>query len=639
MPLILSLPLYVPIRNLAPEIAAWGDDLVKDGWHCVVLDGQTAATPAMISTSRSQASARNLDLLVVGTGAAAIAPAVLAEVARGHGSETIIEVIVALADPLDVLWHDWTQRVSAGLIDPLDRALETLYDRAEHLPDIMPLASCAPLLAQDNLRLHTVPMAQLKTSVLDHLLRDVLGVVTTQPAGNKTPHDPDKRANAAIAQSDALRLISTVLFRDGGIADASERATALAKLPQQAVAELAALLQEHAPRTARQLALSLPDGLAEMWSKLGARLAGHWTTGRNTQVELCRGVAKLEYFDADAALSVGAIVRIADQLAGFPTAIGQVDQTLPRAGDNAAPVQAEAPVSMTGGEAAALADPPETDPAETDPAGIESNAPQFTALGRKPRLLVLGHSHIGALDLAWKASDAGLQQIDYRSAHLNSARFQPNFEQGRGGRRIASGFRPALDELLRGEAPDLIVALPMGNEYNAVAMTPVGPPFEFFAPDDTARPTPGVCQIPYAMMRAQIATLAERNALLILSEIAAAADCPVVALPPPPPIFDEGHIRAHPGRFASAVAEYGLNPPDLRARIWTLYVDILSHALAGTVADLMPLPDTVFECHAGQPYLAADMRAQDPTHANARYGARVLAQILTRLVPARADAA
>jgi len=634
MPLILSLPSYVPMRNLAPEIAAWGDDLVKAGWHCVVLDGQTAATPAMIATSRSQASARRLDLLIVGSGAAAIAPAVLAEVARGHGSETIIEVVVSLADPLDVIWHDWTQQVSAGLIDPLDRALETLDDRAEHLPDLMPLASCAPLLAQDNLRLHTVPLAQLKTSAIDHIFRDVLGIVTTLPAGNATPHDPDKRANAAIAQSDALRLISTVLFRDGGIADASERAAALAILPQQAVAELTALLQEHAPRTGRQLALALPDGLAEMWSKLGARLAGHWTAGRNRQVELCRGVAKLEYFDADAALSVGAIARIADQLAGISTAMGQVDQTLPRAGDNAAPVQAEAPVSMTGGEAAALADPPETGPAETDPVGIESTAP-----GKKPRLLVLGHSHIGALDLAWKASDAGLQQIDYRSAHLNSARFQPNFEQGRGGRRIASGFRPALNDLLRGEAPDLIVALPMGNEYNAVAMTPVGPPFEFFAPEDTARRTAGVCQIPYAMMRAQIATLAERNALLILSEIAAAADCPVVALPPPPPIFDEGHIRAHPGRFANAVAEYGLNPPDLRARIWALYVDILSDALAGTGADLMPLPDTVFEYHAGQPYLAADMRAQDPTHANARYGARVLAKILTRLVPARSDAA
>ena len=110
-------------------------------------------------------------------------------------------------------------------------------------------------------------------------------------------------------------------------------------------------------------------------------------------------------------------------------------------------------------------------------------------------------------------------------------------------------------------------------------------------------------------------------------------------MPPPPPIFDEDHIRAHPGRFAQAVSESGLNPADLRSRLWTLYVDVLADALAAIDTELFELPDAVFDYHAGQPFLAAPMRAQDPTHANASYGAIVLAALATRLVPARADAA
>ena len=582
--------------------------LADAGWHCVTLDDPAAVQDTVVASASRQACERDLDLLLVGIGASVTTPAILAEVGKGHSAEVATEVVVALADPLDVLWHHWTNTVANGFVTPLNRTLDDVMCRPETLPDLVPIASLAPLIAAERIRLHTVAMAHLQVPILNHIFRDVLNVCRSMEAAANTQVSQDVYANATIALSDARRLISTVLFRDAGVTDTKARAAAVAEIPDMSISSLARLMAEKSGIARRDVALCLPNELVDGQSALFSKLAGRWTMRDIAESDLSRGQADLSFYDADAGLSVKEVADAANELAG------QVHGVVLDADQSSRPSQ------PSGARTA-----------------IKSDA--VTPTKDQPRLLVLGHSHIGAFDLAWKAQGPENLGLAYRSAHLNAPRFQPNFEQAKGGRRVAPGFRAALHDLLQTEKPDLIVALPMGNEYNAVAMTRVGPLFEFFAPGDTTQPTPGVCQIPYAMMRDQIATLARRNALLILSMISEIADCEVISLPPPPPIFDEDHIRAHPGRFAQAVSESGLNPADLRSRLWTLYVDVLADALAAIDTELFELPDAVFDYHAGQPFLAAPMRAQDPTHANASYGAIVLAALATRLVPARADAA
>ena len=83
-------------------------------------------------------------------------------------------------------------------------------------------------------------------------------------------------------------------------------------------------------------------------------------------------------------------------------------------------------------------------------------------------------------------------------------------------------------------------------------------------------------------------------------------------------------------RFRARLAEAlrGLNPADLRGRFWKLYCEVLSEGLAERDIPLQALPEAVFESHHGQRFLAPEMRAKDPTHGNAAYGAAVLTAIL-----------
>ena len=241
------------------------------------------------------------------------------------------------------------------------------------------------------------------------------------------------------------------------------------------------------------------------------------------------------------------------------------------------------------------------------------------------RLLGFGHSHLSALLKAWqsrqKQGRTGGREAFF--ARLNHKSFQPNFEMENGDRRLTPQLERRLQHILRTRAPDAVVCVLMGNEYNALAMVRHPRPYDFAWPERGLVADPKAEEIPFAMMKAQLAALAGRNALLFWRAIAAAAPCPVFLLPPPPPIHSKAHILAHPGKFGEMTARYGINPPEIRLKMWQLYCCVLQEAVAGSATWFLDLPDSVFD--GG--YLAEPYWSQDPTHANSAYGEIVLSYV------------
>ena len=626
MPVIFSSPAYAMPPDFADICTAAAPVLADAGWHVHIGGAADTADVAALSAALQQAHSHSQDLLVIGTGSSVIAPDVISDLSAMCGGDRQLDVVIGVADPLESLCHGWSVGADLGESAPLERVAQDTFECPKAWRDFTQRASLAPLLRNPQVRLHAVPLAELSVNLLDFLFQNTLGLDSAVTLGLS-----EHRTDTATARSDAQRLISVMLQRDGGLMNAAARAVQIANIPECELRELIESIDEDATIARRDLVLKLPEAMQADLNVLATEMAGHWTHATGSPPRLSQGSIRLRTHDIDAVLSVGSIADRAADIAGLSRAdtVSQAPQHSQADVKTASP-RADVASKVSQTRVRRKAD------AQRRTSGAKTDTPSGDA---GPKLLGLGHSHIGALDLAWKAGVGAASGVTYRSTHLNAQGFQPNFIQGKGRRQVAPEFRNALADLLTSEAPDLIVALPMGNEYNAVAMVPVGPPFEFFSSVEAATPTPGVWQVSYAMMRAQITALAKRNALLVLAAIEEVANCPVLALPPPPPVRDEGHIRAHPGRFAKAVAQSGLNPPDLRARLWQLYADVLADALATTQTVFVTLPDAVFELHDGQRYLAPTMRSDDPTHANAIYGAAIFQAIVEQWPVSQASAA
>lgn len=244
------------------------------------------------------------------------------------------------------------------------------------------------------------------------------------------------------------------------------------------------------------------------------------------------------------------------------------------------------------------------------------------------RLLGFGHSHLSALLNAWKIRE-NLGKNGGREAQfvrLNHPRFQPNFEVKNRPRQLSSDLEKRIGHIIRSRAPDVVVCVLMGNEYNSMAMIRHPRPYDFAWPERGFAAEPEAEEIPFAMMKAQLEALASRNALLFWKVIAQAASCPLYLLPPPPPIASETHILAHPGKFGEMAVRYGVNRPEFRCKMWQLYCEVLREAVAGSATHFLELPEAVID----DGFLAEPYWSTDPTHANAAYGEILLAAIEER---------
>ncbi|AKS47844.1 hypothetical protein SAMN05444287_3337 [Octadecabacter temperatus] len=241
-------------------------------------------------------------------------------------------------------------------------------------------------------------------------------------------------------------------------------------------------------------------------------------------------------------------------------------------------------------------------------------------------ILLIGHSHAGCIARAYRQSEIDGSDLDFEmsQARLNYKTFQPNFEMTNGVRNVHPDLVKRLRHLPKARDADVILTSMMGNEYNQLALMSHPEPYDFEMPDSDFGVLEGVQKLPYEIIRATMASLADENALMLVRQLASTTDLPILVLPPPPPIADPDHIRKFPGAFGKRLKKYEVAPISFRIKMWTLYCHVLRQAAADIEnVRFIELPARVFKDGA----LAPQYWSEDPTHGNEVYGAALLEEI------------
>lgn len=168
----------------------------------------------------------------------------------------------------------------------------------------------------------------------------------------------------------------------------------------------------------------------------------------------------------------------------------------------------------------------------------------------------------------------------------------------------------------------LVVLSLWGNWYNTLALVEHPEPFDFIYPsfDEDVDETRRI--IPFTQIRRTFNNNI-RHQLRMLDDLRPMTERRMVLLETPPPIEDEAHIREFPGPFKDALTQ-GVTPAKIRRKLWKLQSDIYRDVCRERGIDFLPFPQ---EAMSERGFMAPAYCFPDPTHANAKYGTLVLAEL------------
>lgn len=261
-----------------------------------------------------------------------------------------------------------------------------------------------------------------------------------------------------------------------------------------------------------------------------------------------------------------------------------------------------------------------------DPAAPPEAPPDAPPRAPGHRILLVGRSHVSALEAAVRSRAHVSASVDLEVVNLWDRPFRQPYKTG----RLAF---PALEE----REFDLVCIASATNLGNVIALLDMAAPLALGREDGRvpAGPlAPGMVLVPRDMMRAHIARRYEpmdRAVDLVHRTVRAAR---FVHLAPPPPARDLGPPETRPGdlRFL----EYTL-APEVRLELWRIERDLGAAAAARHGAAFLDPPAATVDPDG---FMAPRFLGRDPTHGNAAYGRKVLAQAWPGLLRrSRAEAA
>ncbi len=247
------------------------------------------------------------------------------------------------------------------------------------------------------------------------------------------------------------------------------------------------------------------------------------------------------------------------------------------------------------------------------------------------KVVVFGHSHLGALDsayaLAAERADLTYELTTYQFLH--NKRPQLINTDARGW-RYHDDIERELTDLLARSRPEAVAIMMHGEQaISSGLLTPVKP-YDFFFPGEADYiPDPGCEIIPFDLVLKihmdhfhLISTFIDR----IRSRLPPLSFC----LCPPPPVGDRQYILdsdIQHGNISSHIAKYGLPSTTWRRRIWRLNIMALrSIYRARSIGFVDPPINSCDESGCLRPEFRADV-----FHANAAYGRLLLNQIYSAL--------
>jgi hypothetical protein len=233
-------------------------------------------------------------------------------------------------------------------------------------------------------------------------------------------------------------------------------------------------------------------------------------------------------------------------------------------------------------------------------------------------ILVFGDSHVQALSQAARRREKFGKPIPAEIVRL--ARIK-------NGQRIGNlTFEEVLQRAATLSPDDLIVAGAGGSQHAVFSTIQHPQPFDFLRPASAGQVQQGRTLVPFRALEEAFAAPILKGVRKQLSAIRKASDARLLCLAPPPPKKSSDFIaRNHDSRFASeGITKLGVTPAELRMKFYCWQDSLLrqvSDEFGATYLD--PPPDSL----EGSGFLHIDFSADDATHANARYGEAVLAQL------------
>jgi len=245
--------------------------------------------------------------------------------------------------------------------------------------------------------------------------------------------------------------------------------------------------------------------------------------------------------------------------------------------------------------------------------------------GTRPRQIVLfGDSHSHAVQSAIQKRIGKGQ-----AAPLTAYRL---LKEKNGSHIGDTSFEDFLKLIGKLEANDVVLSMIGGNQHAVYSTIQHPQAFDFFEPGQEGLASQSREIIPYRAIEAAFATGLRRGDGKSLEAIRAATVARVVHIIPPPPKRDNAFVEQHhESLFAvEGLAARGVSPPELRLKFWKLQTRVLEKLCAEFGIEVMMPPPPALE-HRG--FLRPEYYARDATHANWRYGERVLREVESRFLP------
>ncbi|MGJ0507220.1 MAG: hypothetical protein ACR652_08805 [Methylocystis sp.] len=227
------------------------------------------------------------------------------------------------------------------------------------------------------------------------------------------------------------------------------------------------------------------------------------------------------------------------------------------------------------------------------------------------KILIVGQSHTEALAKALRRQgDPGIEVVN-----VNRKDRKTSLEE----KIRVGGHIPAPAGF------DLVVSMIGGNFHNTFGLIENPERFEFIEPGETGfTPTPGRQLISYGLLHHFFSESLTKGYLRNIPLLRDYYGARFLQVSTPPPVEDNDHILNNPGGYFSDKVQLGVAPPALRLKLYRLHETVLQAFCRREEIALLPPPPAALTA-AG--FLDRPFWNNDPTHANAAYGALVLDQI------------
>ena len=266
------------------------------------------------------------------------------------------------------------------------------------------------------------------------------------------------------------------------------------------------------------------------------------------------------------------------------------------------------------------------------PVGLAEEASRQETFPALPRVVLFGHSHMGALVAAFD------EQVSQRRQSLDLFSYQflrtdrPHIVNVGGRWRYNPECEDELRRLIAQTRPFALISMLQGEQAVAAGLIMPERRFDFYFPgEETYVADPAQEIVPYDLLL-EACKIEHHLVSDLLDRLKPFVTVPIFALCPPPPIDDEEFILASNPKHANIaehLAKRGLPATHWRYRIWKVHIAALRAIYEARGIRFIEPPR---EAIGANGCLDARFRS-DVFHANAAYGHLLLQQTQQLITP------